>query len=347
MVFDFQSSIFSQIGMGGCCQDCHHNESDCDSVCCKELSVCKNVVLDGKYNSYLIEHLDSMGTPRTPYNCSNLDDKIHDSMPVRCGFTECTYKFAGKAGTWTKCYLAHCPSEYSDNPLADLVEFAATRQSSQNGCQYHSGACPKDSVCSSIAPDYCVTPTKIQMVNQWDNLSQYKVALCMGKIDDDYMPINYKPQSGDCDTFMESVCTTQSSLFTEECACIRNSEAILLKYELLQDQIGTTAACFTSTCGTSTSYQTAIMAETACNSTVCSEFIALNGASIAATGQNQIVCDNETYNLPDSTATPSDDSVTGGAAFNNTDLAFIIAIGVMFVGIFFYWLYRFLRKKYA
>jgi hypothetical protein len=357
MLVNFETAVFSQDAHSvvkngnSCCKMCRNDSAQCDNFCCKRLNVCNPIELDGQYKNYMFTQLKSLGSSRTPLNCDKegLQNHAGSESGYDCGYTICQWLAGYKAGeiSWD-CYLATCPSSKSDNPLANMVMFAANAESSQKGCGHtDNDECHPDKTCSNLGPKLSLTTTKIKMTNQWESLSQFKVALCMGKITNDpYMPQNFVPQSADCDSFMNDLCKTQSTLYTTECSCIRNSDEILLKYDLLEDELGITAACFTATCGTSESYQTKVMTETTCNSTVCSEFIELNGENIVASGQNEVVCDNQTYNLPGSTATPSS-IIDDEQGFNNTELAFVIGIGILFVIVFFYWLYRFLRKKYA
>lgn len=197
---------------------------------------------------------------------------------------------------------------------------------------------------------WSVTPKDFTLTNTWPNLAAFKVALCMGRIvNDPYMPDNWKPQTATCDDFMTQLCQTEESLFTEECSCLRQTNAISLKFNITnQSDIGTTAACFTSTCKTANTYQTGNIKDSDCNVTICSEFIELNGDSIVASGQNEIVCDGKTYQLGGAESSPIPvPSETAKTGFNTTELAIVIGIAVIYVGLFVYWLYRFLRNKFS
>ena len=89
------------------------------------------------------------------------------------------------------------------------------------------------------------------------------------------------------------------------------------------------------------------MEDFTCNSSVCSEIIKISGTSIAATGVSEVVCNGQTYPIPQATVPSTVPQPGSESELNSTEIALLIALGALFVVVFVYWLYMYLRKKYS
>ena len=195
-----------------------------------------------------------------------------------------------------------------------------------------------------------LAPTGLELEDRdWrGNFNLWRVAQCMGRVSNDPgLSLEWSPQTPTCDVFMRQICQTVNSELDEVCNCIREANKIQNRFQAQESTYSLAPNCFTGACNTDRAYIPADFLAVNCNSVVCSAVQNFQGNALVSELTQTIDCNRGAALAALTEVTDVVQTYDVQTGQSTTFYAIVIAVGILFGGLFFYWLYEYLRQKYA
>lgn len=141
-----------------------------------------------------------------------------------------------------------------------------------------------------------------------------------------------------CDDFMTRMCTNDAFVSTtpnatKVCACIIESRRLQYQYAGMDLPV----QCFSQLCASNSPmvYRTAVQ-QAGCSAKLCQQILDIHGSDISRKGQQEVVCNDQYYDLNDPTKPPVDAEiiVPKPTPTSPIDTTFFVSLGILLVMVF-------------